>query len=111
MYEIALKNVVSEIHSKGYLTFREAETFLQRQIDAFEKYYVRKYNIDPFSVEFVHIVSTEFVDCIRKLPEIRVKKMDRDVTDILGYDEIYGFDTETIEIGYKELIARARRET
>lgn len=108
MYDVALKNVIKHIEIIGYISFHDADRFLQKQFERFEKYYMKKYRVDPFDHDFVHIVFDEFFENVRKIKGMQIKKLSKEDVDLLGYDEIYGFDQEAIERGYRRLVKEAK---
>jgi hypothetical protein len=90
-YELALKEVIKIIKKNGYASWRDVHDALQKHFSRFERYYVKKYRVDPFSEEFVDLVFDEFYKKVREIPGMNVVLLEEGIVTPDGEREIYGF--------------------
>lgn len=110
MYKPALAGVIAHIKRRGYISSWDAEDYLQKEIDKFEKYYVKRYkNLDPFSEDFVHLVFDEFLEKqVKKSPEIKTIQLSDEEQRYVNYGELYGFD-ESVMLKAHERVKKIKK--
>jgi hypothetical protein len=101
MAEIGFSRGNSNNKAKGLHKHTQAHYLLQKHFSNFERYYTEKYDIDPFSEEFVENVFREYEEKIKNLPRIKVVLLPEEEADEFLAREIYGFaDVKTIRTKY-----------
>lgn len=112
MYKPALDGVIAHINKRGYISDWDTGNYLQKEIDRFERYYVKKHkNLDPFSDDFVHLVFNEFLEeHVKKTTMIKIIRLSDEEQRYVNYGEIYGFDESVMLKAYRKVKKRKKQE-
>jgi hypothetical protein len=105
MYDRAEKTVVRKLRKKGYLTWEEFDQCLQKEFDRFEKFYMEKHKVDPFSEEFVDIAFDEYETCSIRRLGLRILIPSREEAERMG-GGLVGSNDEILEKTYRRLKRR-----